>query len=406
MQPNQLAAQPEHLRPTHNGDQIQYSDGMTALVWDAPGAVVRPTAGEDPGDPTSEYVNGLGQTDTLAILTTDSGNQYGVGSGLIINKKTGDTYETGALPDITIGEHLSIPGKFTTTRIRSVAVASGRAEQIAHLEQVDAHNPFDPLGKRIARTREQQYQQALEQRRQTMEKNINLLNTSELRGALGTAYFALLEMYPQLEDIEIVPVPEDSAQIASATPSWSSRSNGKHQVNLRIGDLPTSLRKYEEADQFTPSSKREIAKLYGIDESEVTPQLQYVTSFIHEFGHVLDYINAGSHEAYAAMRDQDRAATHTLVRRLLEAVPYSASKLAKEGSPERAWLIANLKSVEAAAAATTVERVIDKRGRAHRLDVTENRCDKLAVGVIKGDQALFDALRDTSPGALDRLRAA
>lgn len=121
--------------------------------------------------------------------------------------------------------------------------------------------------------------------------NESLLENSELGVILADAYRAATDLDPRLEDMKIVPI-EDPAETRHgfARPAQLSESS-KHEVHVRLNDLDTVLAYYEKAMEDYPFSINIIADRLGVAKEEVTPQLLYVQSILHEMGHVTEFMD-------------------------------------------------------------------------------------------------------------------
>ncbi|MFZ1600650.1 MAG: hypothetical protein WAT31_04710, partial [Candidatus Saccharimonas aalborgensis] len=128
-------------------------------------------------------------------------------------------------------------------------------------------------------------------------KNLEILRNSEMGETLEKAYLAAIEVDSRLADIAVVPMEDGDHRDAVARASWGKNNlSGKHEIIINLNDIPASLAKFEERMNGIPVNTEKIAETLGIDPSEVTPQLLYVQSMIHEMGHTLefmDYLEAG-----------------------------------------------------------------------------------------------------------------
>jgi len=85
------------------------------------------------------------RTANTMILLTDSGNQYILGKGIILNSRTNEAHivPKGAdalIPPITFGETWGVPGVFNTSRVDSV-LAEYKAGEVSG-QKVAYESPF------------------------------------------------------------------------------------------------------------------------------------------------------------------------------------------------------------------------------------------------------------------------
>lgn len=123
-------------------------------------------------------------------------------------------------------------------------------------------------------------------------KNLELLRNSEMGETLEKAYLAAVEADPRLADIVVVPMEAGDHRDAAARAAWAENNqSGQHEIILNLHDIPASLAKFEERMKDIPINTEKIAQTLGIDASEVTPELLYVQSMIHEMGHTLEFMD-------------------------------------------------------------------------------------------------------------------
>lgn len=123
------------------------------------------------------------------------------------------------------------------------------------------------------------------------DKNYDLLRRSELGVLLTRAYLSAVNMSPRLADLALLEMPADSDKTASARPIWSARNiSGRHEVRIRLDDLDGILEAYESALESRPAVVEHVGQMLGLQPEDMTPQLFYVFSMLHEMGHVDDYM--------------------------------------------------------------------------------------------------------------------
>ena len=123
-------------------------------------------------------------------------------------------------------------------------------------------------------------------------KNLEILRNSEMGETLEKAYLAAVEADGRLADIVVVPMEAGDHRDAAARAAWTEgNQSGKHEIIINLHDIPASLAKFQERIDQIPINTEKIAQTLGIDPGEVTPQLMYVQSMIHEMGHTLEYMD-------------------------------------------------------------------------------------------------------------------
>lgn len=168
------------------------------------------------------------------------------------------------------------------------------------------------------------------------EANEAILAQSELGIILKDAYIAATNVDPRLNDIAIVPVtdPEDKRP-ASIKPSWDpNNQTGRHEIYIRLGNLDETLATFKQSMEHTPKNTAIVAESLGLRAEEVTPQLLFVYSTLHEMGHALecmDYEAAGKTPA-EHLHDQRVERAKLPIGNLL------ASQLLSEDSANRQYV--------------------------------------------------------------------
>lgn len=135
--------------------------------------------------------------------------------------------------------------------------------------------------------------QEQEQHYDQMEANEVILRQSELGSILADAYAAATNVDPRLADIAVVPIIDPATtSFAFARPAWGkSESTGKHEVHIRLDDLDATLALFKKSMTLAPKNNAIVAEILGIRPDEVTPQLTFVFSTLHEMGHTLEFMN-------------------------------------------------------------------------------------------------------------------
>ena len=136
-------------------EMVQYSDGETALVFTGDGKEIDwYTTNKWVDNPAMPYSN-------LMIVTTESGNQYGFGRGVVLNARDrvgAGVSQSRDVPPIELGASWQIPvvgqtGEeriMRTTPVESVAVRYKVApKDYAGARQVDSPSPFVGLDRNL-----------------------------------------------------------------------------------------------------------------------------------------------------------------------------------------------------------------------------------------------------------------
>lgn len=130
---------PEIQAPTF--EIVQYLDDHTSMVFDKPGEILDLSMAS-----LQKHLRHLGKSNHFGIIRTHSGNAYGVGEGIVINKNTHAVY---SIPDelepITIGAPYRIPGVGSMTEIDSVEVEYRYLETGSADTQINRPSPFHAL---------------------------------------------------------------------------------------------------------------------------------------------------------------------------------------------------------------------------------------------------------------------
>jgi len=141
--PNHSHQSPERQRFQHK-EYGQFSDGENPLIFRTPGDVV--ALGDNSNHKYTRSVGNPVGSD-FVIVKTISGNSYGVGRGIVLNKNRGSAQVLPHdIPDIVIGEPWIVPGVGSTTSIESVLVRwmAGMGNHY-HTVRLEEPNPFPAL---------------------------------------------------------------------------------------------------------------------------------------------------------------------------------------------------------------------------------------------------------------------
>lgn len=218
----------------------------------------------------------------------------------------------------------------------------------------------------------------------TDAKNHELLRGAELGILLDEAYSRAIAVDARVSDIQIVPVPEDSNRVAFATPSWESPS-GKHQVHIRLGGLAPILDRYTAKVDSTPGARKLFAQMLGVPPSDLTPQLLYVQSFLHEFGHPLEYMRY-------ELRPNDLLARQQREKAAMPVGVVSISTLVAMTPSERQNMETQLHTTAQRPGIHTFDQLVQAQHEAYRNMTSERRADEFAADVLARNPALLHSL--------------
>lgn len=121
-------------------------------------------------------------------------------------------------------------------------------------------------------------------------QNQELLRRSELGVLLSRAYLSAINLSPRLADIQLMELPADSKHIATASPRWRAHNTtGNHVVSIHTENIDELLEHYEQELAIRPEVVEHVSSMLHIEPEQMTPQLFYVFSILHEMGHTDDY---------------------------------------------------------------------------------------------------------------------
>ncbi len=207
------------------------------------------------------------------------------------------------------------------------------------------------------------------------EQNETLLAQSELGVILQDAYREATNLDPRLRDMKIVPIEDPNEKsYGHATPKDVSES-GKHEIHIRLSDLDGALGHYTDAIRDYPISVDIISQRMHVDPSQVTPQLLYVQSILHEMGHVAEHMDYEDNmDALRLRNKQERTA--------LPLGYHSLTKLMDPGSELRQQVDRHWDELSAKHGVDDIEGLARVQGEAYRNLTSENRADMFAADVF------------------------
>jgi len=235
-----------------------------------------------------------------------------------------------------------------------------------------------------------------------MEANEAILRQSELGIILVDAYIAATNEDPRLENIAIVSITDkDDPRPAFFRGSQDDRNqSGRGEVHIRLDNLDETLETFRKSMEHTPKNTAIVAETLGIKPEEVTPQLIFVYSTIHEMGHALedmDYEAAGKTHA-EHLRDQKVERAKLPIGNLV------VSQLLSEDSPNRQYVAQNWDTASRIASKnysaftgeeveiSTMEDLIDATSHVHRKTKFEADADKFAATILFTNPVMLQQL--------------
>lgn len=225
------------------------------------------------------------------------------------------------------------------------------------------------------------------------EANEQILRQSELGIILADAYIAATNLDPRLDDIAIVPITDpDEHRPAFARAAWDKKNTtGHEEIHVRLGSLNETLKVFADSMVRTPKSTAVVAESLGIRPEEVTPQLLFVYSTLHEMGHSLehmDYTDAGK-TPEEHRHDQRVERARLPIGNLLASTLFSVEN-PKRQLVEQHWDVAAEAASRNYSAFTgqeesiaSIEELIDATSHVHRKTKFEAAADRFAATVLQ-----------------------
>jgi hypothetical protein len=151
-------------------------------------------------------------------------------------------------------------------------------------------------------------------------KNLETLRSAELGVLLTDAYNGAVELDQRMSDIAVVPIDDPNEKRFAWATSKESTNNttGQYEVHIRLDNLDDILAMYSEAIYKAPDSVAIIADSLNITPDQVTPQLMYVQSILHEMGHLTEHMD---HEKQQATSNEKLETPKERRKREMAALP-------------------------------------------------------------------------------------
>ena len=211
------------------------------------------------------------------------------------------------------------------------------------------------------------------------------IETLQSKGELGmmfaTLYEVAVEDEPELADIKVW-------AIGSSTPGFDFlRHTGGaaiHKDESDIGMFEVIINTDDGIGHFqrllaTRRSSAEIsAQKVGIEKGKITPEQLASFIFLHELGHIVDFMkNAPSATVYSKRREQDLAT--------LPIAGYDPSKLAQllESPDGKKWFFKNLRSLHNSFGVSSLNDLMVVQETAYHGMETEDIPDQFAARIMK-----------------------
>lgn len=229
-------------------------------------------------------------------------------------------------------------------------------------------------------------------------QNRELLRDSELGVLLIDAYHSAIKEDGRLEEVKVVPISDpDDKRFAYARPAWAENNeSGRHEVHIRLHDLDETLARYEQIMHDAPKNVDIIANRigHGIDPSEVTPQLLFVQSMLHELGHTIEYMNnQDDPEALKRRIKVEKAA--------MPAGAMSVGSMLDVESPARTYVDTHWQHIHEDTGASSIDELIAMQTVAYRDTTAEKHADMFAADVFSTNPLLAQQLMS---GPLEQYR--
>lgn len=227
------------------------------------------------------------------------------------------------------------------------------------------------------------------------EKNREMLRQAELGVVLERAYIEAVKQDDRLKDIEIIPLDKDSHRAAMARPSWHPEAKGKHQIHIRLDDLDETLNRYDELMDKVPGAREIFAEQLWVDPSDVTPQLLYTQSVLHEMGHLTEYMDYEDNH----LELEERQRVEYVALPIGNA---TTSAILNQDTKAGSFVADNWENISAKLKVGSIDELAEKQHTAYRSMTSEAHADNFAADVLNQGVLLKDAL--ITPGSVEYLR--
>lgn len=159
---NETESNPERIN--QHSRVVAFSDtelggGNSGIVFDKAGC--DRVSFDDPDHRHKYVAHPTKGSPGVLIVATESGNQYILGDGMVINSKTGKAYVMPAgyaLPDIEFGKPWGVDGVFKTSPVGAM-IAEYRIGDVPADARLDMESPF-PTARRALEAKRQKIDEA------------------------------------------------------------------------------------------------------------------------------------------------------------------------------------------------------------------------------------------------------
>jgi hypothetical protein len=220
--------------------------------------------------------------------------------------------------------------------------------------------------------------------REQDQRNTEILRQAEFGVILERAYIEATALDPRLEAVEIAALPEDVPSVARVLPAWRSES-GKHRVEIALGNVDEKLKETEKLIAAIPGGRKLFAEKMGITEDKLTPELMLVFGFLHELGHVTEFMD---HEA-------NPKELEVRMKREKEALPIgraTVSAMMTEGSVAHKFIDENWDEISSRLGVRSVGDLLEKQHVAYRSMSSEAHADDFADLILRMNPTMIDQM--------------
>lgn len=221
------------------------------------------------------------------------------------------------------------------------------------------------------------------------EQNEHLLGQSELGVIVQDAYREATSIDPRLSEMKIVAIDdEEEKSHGFATPGDVSES-GKHEVHIRLNNLDEILGYYKESIKDYPASIESISERMHLKPDQVTPQLLYVQSILHEMGHVTEYMDYENDMDSLRLRNKQE-------RTALPLGYHSLTKLMDSESTLRQSVDQHWEELRTKHGVDDIDGLARVQGTAYRNLTSERHADMFAADVFDANPQMTQQLSQSS----------
>lgn len=214
--------------------------------------------------------------------------------------------------------------------------------------------------------------------------NMDILRQGEYGHALREVYKTAVTLDPRLEDVEFVPLPEESPSVARACPAWLSES-GKHQVHINLANVEDTLGKLTETIDAIPGARELFADQISVEPDQLTSEVLLLHAFSHELGHIREYIDY----------EDDPKALDRRMKTEKEALPIgqaTVSTMMKEGSSANEYVKSKWTLISDHLGINTLGELYEMQHVSYRNMTSEKLADDFAAQVLTLNPVLVDQL--------------